>query len=66
MYVAALHGRLSPLREPVDEEVEEQLEAPVGIVDGELIGEPHEMREAVGRERGHVVPGHRSGLAGRR
>jgi hypothetical protein len=50
MYVAALHGRLSPLREPVDEEVEEQLEALVGIVGGELLGEPHEMREAVGRE----------------
>ena len=48
--------------EAVYEDVDEELEALVGVGEGELIGESGHIREGSGRERGDVVAGHVRGL----
>jgi len=55
--VSSLFAAGGPLRQPVDEEVEQELEALVGVGVGEVIGHRREVRELRGRERGEVIAG---------
>jgi predicted MFS family arabinose efflux permease len=44
--------------QPVDEDVDEQLEALVGVGEGELVGQADHVGKVLGRQRGDVVAGH--------
>ncbi len=46
----SLGHRRRPARQPVDEDVDEQLEAFVGVGEGELVSEADHGREVLGRQ----------------